>query len=194
MIMNSHGTITEQFKISGMICTRCLKILNIELKAAGAEVMEIQLGQITIRYNPGKIPKSTIQKVILENEFEIIIDRENLEAEEIKRWVINYVWNSDLKENLSDYLISKTQKRYENLSKSFSKTFGKTIERYCLLLKIEKVKEYIQGNQLSLSEIAYALGYQNLSSLSKQFKLETGITMKEYKKLNPGSRIPIDKI
>jgi YesN/AraC family two-component response regulator len=190
----TSNLITEEFKIKGMICSRCLKVLNNELKATGAEVIEIQLGKISVRYNPEKMSRSVINKIIVDNEFEIIWDNETILAEQTKRWVINYIWNSDSKETLSDFLVRNSSKDYNRLSKNFSKNFGKTIERYSLLLKVERVKELIESSKLNFSEIAFALGYQNLSSLSRQFKKETGMTLKDYQSLEKGTRIPIDKI
>lgn len=186
--------ITEEFKIKGMICSRCLKVLNTELRATGAEVMELQLGKIVVRYDRAKIAKSTIQRIIQDNDFEIIQDKESILAEHTKRWIINYLWNTDLQENLSDYLANKLNSNYDLLSKTFSRVFGKTIERCSILLKIERAKELIENGEMSFGEIAYLTGYQNPSALSRQFKLETGLTMKEYKNLNTSERIPIDKI
>jgi len=188
------ATITEEFKIKGMICSRCLKVLNTELKGTGAEVVDIHLGKIVVRYDPEKIKKSLIKQTIEENDFKIIWDKESILAEQIKRWVINYIWNTDHQENLSDYLAKKLNSNYDYLSKMFSKTFGKTIERYSILLKMERTKEFIENGDLSFSEITYALGYQNPSALSRLFKRETGMTLKEYKNLGVSRRIPIDKI
>ena len=188
------NTVTEEFKIKGMICSRCLKVLNNELRATGAEVVEIQLGKVVISYNPNKIIRSLVDKIIQENEFEILWDKESILAEQTKRWVINYIWNTNHDETLSDYLVEKVNKNYDLLSKNFSKIYGKTIERYSILLKVERVKELIENGELSFSEIAYAMGYQNLSALSRQFKRETGMMLKNYKKLDKGKRIPIDKI
>ncbi len=187
-------TITEEFKIKGMICSRCLKVLYTELKATGAKVVEIQLGKIVIRYNPDKIEKSLIIQIVLDNEFEIISDKESMLAELTKRWIINYHWNSDQQEKLSDYLVKQMNRNYDLLTRIFSKTFGKTIERYSILLKMERTKELLENGELNFSEIAYAMGYQNLSALSRQFKREIGMTMKEFKKLGVNMRIPIDKI
>ena len=192
--MKNSKLVTEEFKIKGMICSRCLKVLNNELRATGAKVVEIQLGKIVIRFNPEKIDRSLIDKIIRENEFEILWDKDSILAEQTKRWVINYIWNTDHNENLSDFLVKKGNKNYDLLSKNFSKIFGKTIERYSILLKIERVKELVENGELSFSEMAYAMGYQNLSALSRQFKRETGMTLKEYKNLDKGMRIPIDKI
>lgn len=185
---------TEEFHIKGMICTRCLKVLNTELRATGAEVIDMQLGKMIIRYDPEKISYGLINDIILENEFEIIGDHESILAEQTKRWIINYIWNTDLDEKLSIFLSKKLDKNYDQLSKNYSKIFGKTIERYSLRLKIERVKEFIENGELTFSEIAFALGYQNLSALSRQFKKETGVTLKEYQKSEKSIRIPLDKI
>ncbi|MFX3626046.1 MAG: AraC family transcriptional regulator [bacterium] len=193
MMKNSNLT-TEKFKIKGMICSRCLKVLNIELKATGAEVVEIQLGKIVIRYDPSKIDRSLIKQIIQENEFEIIWNKASILAERTKRWIINYLWSTEQEENLSDYLVKKLNTNYDSLSRTFSKTFGKAIERYSILLKMERTKELIENGELSFSEIAYVMGYQNPSALSRQFKRETGMTLKEYKNLGVSRRIPIDKI
>lgn len=192
--MKAEIHVTDELNIKGMICTRCLKVLNTELKSSGSEVIAIQLGKITIRYNPKRITNIMIRNIIHDNGFEIITDQNSIQAEEIKRLIINYIWDSNLELNLSNFLIGKTSKNYDQLSKTFSRFFGKTIERYSMQLKIERTKEYIQGGDLNFSEIAYALGYQNTSSLSRQFKMETGITMKEFKKQHLIQRIPIDKI
>ena len=80
------------------------------------------------------------------------------------------------------------------MSRIFSKTFGKSIERYSILLKIERAKELIENDKLSFSEISYELGYQNPSGLSRLFKKESGMTLKEYKSLGESRRVPIDRI
>mgnify|MGYP000568970862 CR=1 FL=1 len=67
--------ITQEFKIKGMICSRCLKVLNNEFSATGAKVVDIQLGKVVINYSPKKINRSIIEQIIVGNEFEIIVYR-----------------------------------------------------------------------------------------------------------------------
>jgi len=184
----------EEFKLKGMICSNCLKVLTTELKTTGAEILEIELGRIVIQYNSDRIARQRIVDSICENEFEIIQDQNIILSEQIKRWVVHYVWHTFHDEKLSNFLVRKLLKSYNILSKNFSSSNGRSIERYHVLLKMERVKELIQEGELSFSEIAYSVGYQNPSALSKQFKLETGFTLKDYKKSNIRSRIPVDKI
>ncbi|SRR5690606_16711086 len=193
--MKDQNTLKVEYKVKGMICSRCIKVLHDELVKAGAKIMEIDLGRMLIEYNPIEIHHSYIERVIQENDFELIKNKETLLAEKAKIWVINYIWNSNLDQKLSEYILEKMQIRsYEKLSRTFSKTFGKTIERYCMLLKIERAKEMVEYGEVSLGEIAYSLGYQNPSALSRQFKQETGMTLREYKKLDLSQRTPLDRI
>jgi AraC-like DNA-binding protein len=188
------STIKEEFKIKGMICSRCVKVLTTELKSTGAEILEIQLGRIVIQYDPEIVARSRIIDSICVNEFEIIKDKRIILSEQVKRWIIHYVWHTFHDQKLSDFLTRKLNKNYNTLSKNFSKNFSRSIERYHVLLKIERAKELIENEELSFSEIAYSIGYQSPSALSKQFKLETGLTLKEYKTHNIRNRIPVDKI
>lgn len=186
--------ITDKYYIKGMICSRCLKVLKNELTAIGIEVMDIHLGLVQIKYNSGKLTYLEIENIIKENEFDILKNKESILAEEIKKWIIYFIWDTDHLENLSDFLTEKLHKNYFALSKNFSKTFGQTLERYYTRLKIERVKEWVELDEISFGEMAYRLGYQNLSALSRQFKKETGMTMSTYKELDKSQRIPLDKI
>lgn len=177
-----------------MICSRCLKVLSSELKATGAEVTEIELGKVVVRYDPKLIDTEFIRDIIYHNEFEIVSDKATILAEQTKRWIINFVWSTDLRGSLSEFLAEKIGANYQKLSKNFSSVTGSTIERYAIAVKTERVKEYLEHDHLTASEIAYALGYQNVSALSRQFKKETGVTLTDYRKSDQFSRTPLDKI
>lgn len=183
-----------EYNIKGMVCSRCLKVLHEELEALGATVLEIQLGRILLEYTPEGINTQQFESVFRENDFEIIRDITTLLAEKTKRLVHEYVCKSDHEINLSDFLSARLNRSYDGISKNFSTIYGRTIERYCLILKVERAKELIETGELNLSEIAYSLGYQNPSALSRQFKKETGMTLNMYRQLEKRDRIPLDKI
>ena len=185
---------TKEYKIKGMICSRCLKVLKTDLKANGVRVKEIELGRIVVEYDSTKVDSLIITKVLEENEFEVIHEKGEIRAEQTKKWIITYIWKTDLSINLSEFISKKMNLNYVSLSKNFSKQYGRTIERYALLLKIERTKEFIGNGKINFSEMTIALGYQNSSALSKQFKRETGLSMKEYKSLGIQDRIPLDRI
>lgn len=192
--MKSNNLVAEEIKIKGMICSRCIKVLKQELNAVGASVIDIRLGMVNVQYNPHEVNRSILDEIINSNEFDEIKDDKLLLAEETKRWVFNYVWETLPKTTLKTYLLNHINRNYYDLSKNFSQIFSKTIERYCVELKIERAKELIEDKGKTFTEIAYVLGYNNLSAMSRQFKLETGLTMNQYKSLGISKRIPIDKI
>jgi AraC-like DNA-binding protein len=71
----------------------------------------------------------------------------------------------------------------------FSSVEGITIEKFILSQKIEKVKELLFYDELTLSEIAFQMNYSSVAHLSSQFKKETGMTTTEFKKQRkPGHR------
>jgi YesN/AraC family two-component response regulator len=96
--------------------------------------------------------------------------------------------------NFSNHISKKINKDYNYLSTLFSKSEGITIEHFIIMQKIEKVKEYLKYNELTLSEIAYKLGYSSVQHLSKQFKKNTGLTASEFKNDHSIHRNPIDSV
>ena len=99
-----------------------------------------------------------------------------------------------MKKKTSEYLASMLHRDYKILSKLFSKNENTTIEKYFIKLKIEKVKELIQLQQYSFSDIAYLLDYSSVNHLSRQFKNITGTSMTDYKNAEDWERSFYDEI
>lgn len=182
--------------IKNMICSRCLKVIRLDLEDMGVEVLELQLGKLKIRFPKGQIKLSAIEEALLEDEFEFVKDKNDQIVEKIKLNLLRIV--NDLPilygKKLSEVLAEKFQKDYWSLSKIFSRSETVTIEKYFILLRIEKAKELIEYEELTFSQIAYELGFSNISHLSGQFKQVTGMSMSEYKKLDDKIRLPLDKL
>src|SRR5699024_5267921 len=96
--------------------------------------------------------------------------------------------------NLSDFISDKLHYEYNYLSTVFSEIEGRTIEKYFIAQKIEKVKELLVYDELSLSEIAYKLGYSSTAYLSNQFKKVTGLTPSHFKKIKENKRKSLDEV
>lgn len=186
----------HELVIKNMICSRCLKVVRQDLESIGIEVLELQLGRLKIRFLKKDITLEEIQRALKEDDFEIASSKDEIIIEEIKLLLVNLVNNLPITINkqMSNFLSQKLGKDYWTLSKTFSKSEGTTIERYYILLRIEKVKELIEYENLNFSEIAFELGYNNISHLSRQFKQVTNMSMSEYKGLKGKSRIPLNKI
>lgn len=186
----------QELVIKNMICTRCMKVIRQDLDSLGVEIIELRLGKIKVRFPKGKFTLAQIKAVLEQDEFEFIKDKNEIAAEQIKLALIKLVNDLPIsrKEKLSDFLATKFHRDYWTTSKIFSKVEGITIEKYFILLRIEKAKELIEYDEMNFSEIAYDLGYNNVNHLSGQFKHVTGMSMSTYKKLKDKPRLPLDKI
>ncbi len=183
--------------IKNMVCNRCIKVVKEELQKIGYKVEEITLGEVTIQSDL-EIDFGLINKVLKENGFELIDSRHSRIIEKIKVTIIKTI--EEMSEGkitdiqFSELLQENVNLSYQYLSGLFSSSEGITIEKYIILQKIEKVKELIVYDELSLSEIAYRLGYSSVQHLSNQFKKVTGLTPSHFKKIKNIKRNPLDKV
>jgi len=163
--------------IKNMVCPRCIKVVREELEKLNVTISYISLGEVHTEQFLNKMVFDKISKVLIENGFELINDENAKIIEKIKNTIISVVQNyedEDLSQlNFPIHLSNTIQKDYNYLSSIFSKTEGMTVEHFVILQKIEKVKEYLKYNELTLSEIAYKLGYSSVQHLSRQFKKNT---------------------
>ena len=95
---------------------------------------------------------------------------------------------------LSVYLSQHILQEYSTISKLFAEVEDTTIEKYFILQKIEKIKELIMYNELSLSEIAFMLNYSSVAHLSNQFKKVTGFSPSYYKSIKENKRMQIEDV
>lgn len=179
-----------------MVCSRCKIAVKSELAKLGLPPISVELGVIELSKSISKNQKQVLSKNLSVLGFELIDDKRSKTIEGIKNLIINLVHHQDdvLKYNLSDYLSEHLQQDYHALSNLFSEVEHITIEHYFIAQKIEKVKELLMYDELSLSEIAYQLHYSSVAHLSNQFKKTTGFTPTYFKKLKNKKRIQIEDI
>lgn len=185
--------------IKNMVCNRCKFVVRTELEKLGHEVTAIRLGEVEVKK---ELDTSQLQKVEERLEafgFELIGDRPAQLIEKLKTEIIQLVQDPKKLElleqqNLSDYLSKAVHRDYSSLSKLFSDVEGITIEQYFILQKIERAKELLVYGEMSLTEIAYELGYSSVAHISSQFKKVTGLTPSHFKNLRGENRKPLDEV
>ena len=187
---------TKSFFLKNMICKCCVSYLREKLEAEGVVVVEISLGQLSIELENEQTLLIT-EKIISEMGFEIIKNRDLVLVEQIKMAIIDLVHhlnNANSVIRKSDYLVEKLGMSYPHLSKTFSQHESITLEKYIILQKIEKIKELIDGEEYSMSEISYLMDYSSIQHLSAQFKTITGLTPSDYKKSDRSMRKSVDDL
>lgn len=188
--------------IKNMVCPRCIMSVREIFRRNGIEPEDVQLGVVTASFQEteGRDRESqtvpdTIRRDLEACGFEIIDDRRARIVEEIRTGVIEYIRNPGLRQmKLSEFLQEKCMKEYSALSKLFTGMRGMTIEKYCILQKVEYVKELLFYGELSISEIGDLLHYSSTAHLSSQFKSVTGLTPTQFRQLKAPSLSPIDTI
>ena len=182
--------------IKNMVCDRCIMVVQNELEKLGLDAKNIKLGEVILSKEITSLEKENLSKTLEPLGFEVIDDKKGRIIEKIKNIIIDLVHHqdSDVKTNLSDVLSDKLHHDYNYLSNLFSEVEGTTIEKYFIAQKVEKVKELLVYDELSLSEIAFRLNYSSVAYLSNQFKKVTGLTPSHFKQIKEDKRKPLDKV
>ncbi|WKL45831.1 AraC family transcriptional regulator [Flavobacterium pectinovorum] len=171
-------------------------VVESELEKLGLHTISVELGEVELQDAISDSQKEVLLKNLQDLGFDLIDDKKSKTVEKIKNLIVDLVHhkNNDLKINLSDYLSKNLNQDYNSLSNLFSEIENTTIEKYFISQKIEKVKELLVYNELSLSEIADILNYSNVAHLSNQFKKITGFTPTHFKQSKDKKRIQIENL
>lgn len=180
-----------------MVCNRCIKVVKDEFEKLNLEIETIELGKVSMSYQLDDSTLAKIKEVLNKNGFELIEDKKSKLIDRIKTLVIEIThYNKEVSAsiNSSDFISREIGYDYSYLSNLFSSVEGITIEKYIINQKIEKVKELLVYDELSLNEISYQLGYSSVQHLSNQFKKITGLAPSHFKKLKENKRKPLDEV
>ncbi|MDB5200605.1 MAG: AraC family transcriptional regulator [Ferruginibacter sp.] len=179
-----------------MVCSRCILAVKKILADVGLEALSIELGEVALAGTPSKKQLIQLSAMLKAIGFELIDSRKNQTIEKIKTAIISLVHHNDaeLQTNLSEHISASLHQDYNYLSNLFSAVEGISIEKYYILHRIEKVKELLVYDQLSLSQIADQLGYSSVAYLSNQFKKLTGLTPSYFKTLKDHKRTNIEDL
>ncbi|QEC76814.1 helix-turn-helix domain-containing protein [Mucilaginibacter ginsenosidivorax] len=182
--------------IKNMVCSRCKMVVRSELEKAGLQVLGVELGEVEIKNPPTNLQQMKLTASLKQLGFELIDDQKSRLIEQIKTTIIGQVHYADAPAplKLSAILADKLNYDYGYLSNLFSEVEGSTIEKYYINQRTEKVKELLVYNELSLSQIAFQLGYSSVAYLSSQFKQVTGMTPSAFKKLQGNKRKNIEDL
>ena len=187
----------KTFYLKSMVCNSCIKTVRKLLEDYQIEIQKINLGEVTVILFNNQITEHQIEETFIENGFDILKNKDDILIEQIKIAIIELVHKSNYMNSIirnSDYLVEKLGYSYQYLSAVFSKKENRTLENFIILHRIEKVKEMLSYKDLSLSEIAFEMGYSSVQYLSSQFKKITGVSVNEYKNADCKNRIVIKEI
>lgn len=179
-----------------MVCNRCKMMVKEKLEKNNIIYQQIELGEVEMENGVTEAQLNQFEIDINQVGFEIIDDYKKQIIEKVKKLIIDLVHYQDelIQINLSEYLSQQINHDYAYISNLFSEVQGTTIEKYYITNRIERVKELLVYNQLSISEIAHKMGYSSVAYLSNQFKKITGFTPSYFKELKYHKRKNLDEL
>ena len=182
--------------IKNMVCIRCKMVVKEELTKLGLKYSSVDLGEAEIFESITAIQREQFRAALLKSGLELMDDKKSVLIQKIKTIIIELVHYSEepLAVNLSAYLSEKLQHDYTYLANLFSEVQGTTIEKFFISHKIERVKEFLVYNELTLTEIAYKLHYSSVAHLCTQFKKVTGLTPSHFKSLKNKRRSMLEDL
>ena len=182
--------------IKYMVSLRCKMVVRAELAKLGLHCIALDLGVVDILEDITDTQYTELRGNLLESGLEIIADKKMILIERIKNVIVDMIHYNDTLPNVnySDYLSEKLHYDYTYLSNVFSVVKGITIQQYIIINKIERVKELLLYNELTLTEISYQLHYSSVAHLSNQFKAITGLSPSFYKKLQQKRRENLESV
>lgn len=192
-IFNSNSKV---YNVKNLNSKGAALLLKEKLENSGFAVESISPGSIVM----GDVENNDMQKlseILNRYGFEIIKDKDLLLVEQIKQTVIELIHHMNNMNSVvrkSEYMVEKLGRSYGHLSRIFSKFESVTLEKYIIFQKIERIKDLIDQDELTLSEIAYMMDYSSVQYLSNQFKKITGYSVTEYKKNTIGKKRYIDNM
>jgi len=171
-------------------------VVRSELEKLRLTPITVELGEVELQEETIENQKAALQSNLNLLGFEIIDDKNSKTIEKIKNLIIDLVHykNNELTVNLSEYISQNLLQDYNTLSNLFSEVANTTIEKYFISQKIEKVKELLMYDELSLSEIAIKLNYSSVGYLSNQFKKVIGFSPSYFKQLKVNKRKQIEDL
>ncbi len=180
-----------------MVCGRCIKVVAGIFAFAGLTDVAINLGTVELEGSLSVKQEQQIRMALKEEGLEWLDNEKVKLVEQVKQVIRQLVQSESLdemNEKFSVYLSRKLGKEYSYLAAIFSSIENTTLEQFFILQKIEKVKEWLVYNELTLTDIAYRMGYSSVSHLSHQFKNTTGFAPSRFKQLKDHHRKSLDEI
>ena len=179
-----------------MVCIRCKLVVKDELAKMGLHYTSVELGEAEIFENISPDQLEQIRSALLRSGLELMDDKKSVLIQKIKNVIIEQVHYSEepLTMNFSQFLSQKLEHNYTYLANLFTEVQGTTIEKFIISHKIERVKELLVYNELTLTEIAYKMHYSSVAHLSTQFKKVTGLTPTFFRNLKDKRRSMLEDV
>ena len=171
--------------IKNMVCVRCKMAVQSVLEELKIDYLSIELGKVKLAATLNPEQQKNLPAALEYYRLELMDNKKNIIAERIKTTIIDlfHAPGMEIQLKFSEYLTNRLHYDYTYLANTFSEVEGSTIERFYISERIERVKELMVYETLTIKEIAYQLNFSSVAHLCMQFKKVTGQTPAMFRKL-----------
>ncbi|HRF16544.1 MAG TPA: AraC family transcriptional regulator, partial [Chitinophagaceae bacterium] len=149
--------------VKNMVCQRCVMAVENMLTKLAIKFQKVIIGEVHLADTITAEQDTSLNSGLAQIGLELIDNKKGGIIEKIKQLVIekgrNEVNDVEKKMKLSVYLSGKLYHEYTYLSSLFSSIEGRTIENYFIEQRIEKVKELLVYNEMTLLDISVEMDY-----------------------------------
>jgi AraC-like DNA-binding protein len=156
----------------------CKTILQDILNKSDLDYKLISFWEIDLQETVSQKSLSELKAEFSKYGIGIVESHKSILVQKIKDAIIEMVYMEEKlpTSKTSAYLADKLKHRYGYISNLFSEVTFTSIENFIILQKIERAKQLLITNELTITEIAWKLNYSSVAHLSNQFKNVTGLT------------------
>lgn len=182
--------------IKNMVCVRCKMLVKKILDDMELEYTLVELGVVELKQPISKPQRESLKDILKIWGLGLIEDHKVILVEKIKNSIINMIRNDDIISSLktSHYLSHYLKYNYTYLANVFSQETGICLRDFIIAHKIEKVKEMLIYEGLTVTEVAWKLKYSSVAHLSNQFNKVTGLSPSQFKRNTGKLFIPLEQI
>ena len=163
----------------------CKVILQEQLDKLDVSYEVSGMGEIYV--NGALTPEvyNKLKLAIIKYGIEIVDDPKKAIVQQIKEVISKMVFKEEKlpESKISAYISDKLNLSYGYISKLFSEITYTSIENFIILQRIERAKQLIIEESLTLTEVAWKLNYSSTAHLSTQFKKTTGLTPTQFQRI-----------
>lgn len=169
--------------VKNMLSYRCQLMVEAILKRLDIDFNAVALGVVDLKESLSEEKSRAFDGELRKIGLELFCEKSLLLVEKVKALAVKrfYLEEELPKVAYSVFFSTQFKMSYAQISKRFYQATGSCIEQYIIRLRIEKAKELLRFQQLSLTEVAHRLHYSSVAHLSKQFKDITGFCVTQYR-------------
>lgn len=171
--------------IKGMVCQRCILVVQSALQQLGLHPVQVSLGEATVITSPW-LDRALIDKSLKPLGFGLMEDRKVRLVNSVKRLVAEvYSGTYDFPEGFrfTALLMDRLHRDYDTVGALFSQLEHQTLERYIIGYRIEKIREMLAHTDRTVSDLAFQLNFSSTAHLSRQFKQYTGLAPSQFREV-----------